>query len=718
MIDGTGFCMVICIIIGKEKKEVCDVLRNPFRDMDAKNLRRSSDLLKKQNDYQKIVNKRLNIAAIVTVLLFMVIAVRLIDIQVRQQDDYTTKLESYSMKKQVTSTPRGQMLDRNGNLIVKTVNSMNITYYPTEHATVDEQWELAMQFAKQFKVSGENLTFRDLQDAYITLHTDEKGYNDQANHLLSEEELKLSNDEIYQLKLSRINEAMINEEMNDETKAAWVVYSAMEVNSQSSHSRVILEGVDDDQVAYLTEHKSDYPGFDVDFSSWSREYPYENTFKDVIGQVTTSKQGLPSELMQYYTAKGYEMNARVGRSGLEQQYEDLLSGTSKVSTIKYDEDGTPIFTEVNPGKKGYDLQLTIDIKLQQKIDQILKTVLERHANNANRVDMNQLYVSLMNPNTGEIYAMSGQTRLDGDIVNYASGNYIVDYTPGSVVKGATVYMGLTEGVVTKNDTFNDSVAIQIQGTPAISSYSAHGWVNAVNALAVSSNIYMVNVALRLAGATYIPNGPLIVDDPASVYKKMRGYYSMFGLGVLTGLDIPNEQLGFRGSTGDAGNLLYFSFGQYDNYTPIQLLQYAATVANGGTKVEPRLVSGAYGVNSTSLVYTNNVEVLSTLPGAKDNIQTVQEGFRACVTTGNCGAKMRSSKYSIAAKTGTAEVTIEGGKASTNASMIGYWPYEKPEVAFVCSAPTSSNTTTGSSRLQTNICYDEIMPEVINAFYGE
>lgn len=694
------------------------MLRNPFRDLDAKNLRRSSDLLKKQNDYQKIVNKRLNIATIITVLLFMVVAARLIDIQVRQQDDYTTKLESYSLKKQVISTPRGQMLDRNGKLVVKTVNSMNITYFPIKGTSSDEQWELAQQFAKQFHVSGDDLTLRDLQDAYITLHTNEKGYNDQANHLLSEEEMKLSNDEIYQLKLSRITEAMINEEMDADTRAAWVVYSAMEVNSQSSHSRVILEGIDDDQVAYLTEHKSDYPGFDVDFSSWSREYPYESTFRDVIGQVTTSKQGLPSELMQYYTAKGYEMNARVGRSGLEQQYEDLLSGTSKVSTIKYDEDGIPIFTEVNSGKKGYDLQLTIDIELQQKIDQILKSVLERHANNANRPDMNSLYVSLMNPKSGEVYAMSGQTRLDGELINYASGNYIVDYTPGSVVKGATVYMGLAEGVVTRNDTFNDSVAIQIQGTPAISSYSKNGWVNAVSALAVSSNIYMVNVAMRLAGTSYIPNGPLLVDDPSAVYKKMRGYYSMFGLGVLTGLDVPNEQLGFTGSTGDAGSLLYFSFGQYDNYTPIQLLQYAATVANGGNKVQPRLVSGAYGVNSTSLVYTNGVEVLSTLSGEKDHIQTVQEGFRACVTSGNCGAKMRSSSHEIAAKTGTAEVTIEGGKPSTNASMIGYWPYNNPEVAFVCAAPTSSNTSTGGSRLQTNICYDEIMPEVIKAFYGE
>lgn len=694
------------------------MLRNPFRDMDAKNLRRSSDLLKKQNDYHKIVNKRLNIVALVTILIFVFIAGRLVDIQIRQQEDYATKLDSYSMKKQITSTPRGQFIDRNGTEVVKTVNSMNISYFPTKDITTKEQWELAQKFAQQFEVSTDSLTSRDLQDAYITLHTDENGKNDQANGLLTAEELKLDNDEVYQLKLSRITEDMVNEAIDEQTKAAWVVYSAMEVNSQSSHSRVILEDVDDQKVAYLTEHKSDFPGFDIDFSSWKREYPYDSTFRDILGQVTTNKQGLPAEQVQYYTAKGYEMNARVGKSGLEQQYEDLLSGTSKISTIKYDEDGIPIFTEINSGKKGYDVQLTIDIELQQKIDDILKSTLEKHESNTNRPDMNQLFVSLMNPNTGEIYAMSGMQRSNDDIINYASGNYIVGYTPGSVVKGATVYMGLNEGVVSKTDTFNDSESIRIAGTEEIASYSKHGIVDAVKALQVSSNIYMVNVAMRLAGATYVPNAPLNVEDASSVFSLMRRYYSMFGMGVLTGIDVPNEMLGFIGSDESVGNLLFFSFGQYDNYTPIQLLQYVSTIANNGKKVKPHLVSGAFGVNSDSLVYVNETEVMSTLADNNNNLATVQEGFHQCVigSGSNCGSKIAASGHDVAAKTGTAEVKVEG-RPSTNASLIGYWPYEAPEVSFVCAAPTSSNTNE-NGRLQANICYDEIMPEVIKAYYGE
>lgn len=699
------------------------MIRNPFRDIDAKNLRRSSDLLKKQNDYQKIVNKRLNVLTLVTILLFTAIAGRLIDIQIRQKDAYTTKLASYTSKKQTTSTPRGQFIDRNGLVAVGTVSAMNITYFAPENTTSDEQWELAMKFAKQFQVSGEELTLRDLQDAYISLHKGENGYLDRANHLLSSEELKLSNDEIYKLKLERITQDMVDAELDADTRAAWVVYSAMEVNNQSSHARVILEDVNDEQVAYLTEHKSDFQGFDVDFSSWLREYPYGSTLRDVFGQVTTSKQGLPSELQQYYQALGYEMNSSVGRSGLEQQYESLLSGTPKVSTIKYDEEGNAIFTEVNAGKKGYDIQLTIDMALQEKIDTILENTMKSQASNANRPDMNKLFVTLMNPNTGEIYSMNGIMKTsDGELINYASGNYLEGYTPGSIVKGATVYMGLNEGVVSPTESIYDEPMI-IQGTPSISSYRNLGSVNAVTALEKSSNIYMAHIAIRLAGSRYVKGGPLYVEDATKTFDLMHRYYSMFGLGVLTGLDVPNEMLGYSGYTKTAGNLLYYSFGQYDNYTPIQIVQYASTIANGGKKVKPRLVSGAFGVNSDSLVYTNDAEVMSTVYGNLDYIDTVKQGFRACVTSGNyCGPKMKSVGHDVAAKTGTAEVTVtlENGttRNSTNASLIGFAPVDNPEIAFVCAAPTSSNVGATGSELQQNICYDQIMPEVIKAYYGE
>ena len=79
-----------------------------------------------------------------------------------------------------------------------------------------------------------------------------------------------------------------------------------------------------------------------------------------------------------------------------------------------------------------------------------------------------------------------------------------------------------------------------------------------------------------------------------------------------------------------GLLLDYSIGQYDNYTPIQLVQYAATIANGGKKVQPKLVNTATEVNTDYTVYENKTQVLSALPGSKEDLETIQMGFREVV----------------------------------------------------------------------------------------
>ena len=90
------------------------MIRNPFRDLDQKKLSRSSDVLKTQNDYFKIVNRRIFIFGIIICLIFAVVSVRLVFLQIRNQEDYAAKLENYSSQKQTDSTARGEMVDRNG----------------------------------------------------------------------------------------------------------------------------------------------------------------------------------------------------------------------------------------------------------------------------------------------------------------------------------------------------------------------------------------------------------------------------------------------------------------------------------------------------------------------------------------------------------------------------------------------------------------------------
>ena len=687
------------------------MIRNPFRDLDQKKLSRSSDVLKTQNDYFKIVNRRIFIFGIIICLIFAVVSVRLVFLQIRNQEDYAAKLENYSSQKQTDSTARGEMVDRNGKVIAKTVSSHNIVYFPPKDTTSEEQWKLAQTFAKDFKVDHKGMTNSDYQDLYMFLHKDEKGNKDSGKNLLSEQEKETLTAEEQEKKIrSRITMKMVNELADDDIKDAFSVYLSMR-KLPNNQNKVILEDVDSDSVAKLMENKDKYRGFDVNLGSWKREYPYKDTLRDVLGSITTSKQGVPSELRSYYEAMGYSLTDRVGQSGLEKQYEDLLSGTPRVSEISYDSDGTAIMNETSSGKNGYDLHLTIDVELQKKVDDILEDTLKKYAGTAGREKFKKAIVVLMNPQTGEIYAMSGKyLDEDGKIQNYSSGAYLDAFASGSVVKGATVYMMLDQGIQTRYSTEQDE-QMKIAGTPFKQSFNTYGTVNSIRALAVSSNVYMFKSVIKLAGGNYVYNQPLgITNEMAQkTFKLMRNYYSMFGLGTKTGLDVPNEAQGFTGNTMNPGLLLDYSIGQYDNYTPIQLVQYAATIANGGKKVQPKLVNTATEVNTDYTVCENKTQVLSALPGSKEDLETIQMGFREVVAGEHAIDPIKSLDVQVAAKTGTAEV-----EDFTNASLVGYAPYDKEaKVAFACSVPESA---TNDQSVAGNLCAYNIMPEVLKEFF--
>lgn len=687
------------------------MIRNPFRDLDQKKLSRSSDVLKTQNDYFKIVNRRIFIFGIIICLIFAVVSVRLVFLQIRNQEDYAAKLENYSSQKQTDSTARGEMVDRNGKVIAKTVSSHNIVYFPPKDTTSEEQWKLAQTFAKDFKVDHKGMTNSDYQDLYMFLHKDEKGNKDSGKNLLSEQEKETLTAEEQEKKIrSRITMKMVNELADDDIKDAFSVCLSMR-KLPNNQNKVILEDVDSDSVAKLMENKDKYRGFDVNLGSWKREYPYKDTLRDVLGSITTSKQGVPSELRSYYEAMGYSLTDRVGQSGLEKQYEDLLSGTPRVSEISYDSDGTAIMNETSSGKNGYDLHLTIDVELQKKVDDILEDTLKKYAGTAGREKFKKAIVVLMNPQTGEIYAMSGKyLDEDGKIQNYSSGAYLDAFASGSVVKGATVYMMLDQGIQTRYSTEQDE-QMKIAGTPFKQSFNTYGTVNSIRTLAVSSNVYMFKSVIKLAGGNYVYNQPLgITNEMAQkTFKLMRNYYSMFGLGTKTGLDVPNEAQGFTGNTMNPGLLLDYSIGQYDNYTPIQLVQYAATIANGGKKVQPKLVNTATEVNTDYTVYENKTQVLSALPGSKEDLETIQMGFREVVAGEHAIDPIKSLDVQVAAKTGTAEV-----EDFTNASLVGYAPYDKEaKVAFACSVPESA---TNDQSVAGNLCAYNIMPEVLKEFF--
>lgn len=674
----------------------------------------------KKVSIDKVISNRILILSGFIIAAFLVIFLRLVYLQVYSYEDYTAKKDDYTSIKQYTSAPRGQIYDCKGRVLAKTVVSHNIVYTSPNNMTTEDYQLYAKRIVKVFKVSAKDFSDQDKKEAYITwksfLDYDDDEYA--ANHLLTEKELKQyqsgawGNDaesKRYAILMKRITDKEIGEMTQAQLKMC-VIYQRMVENTSSGQENTILEDVSDDDVAYLVEHKSEFPGFDVDFGGWKREYPYGESLKDILGGVSTSTQGLPSESLDEYLAKGYQYNAPVGTSGLEYQYNDLLSGTPQIAKITYDSNGLAQKEVIQSATKGYDIYLSIDIDLQQTLDDTIKSTLNEYAGTKNRENFKSMFATMLNPNDGSILAMSGyQIDLDTkEMTYYASGNYNSLVNPGSSIKGVTVYMGESEGVVTPGEVINDEV-MNIGGQE-FASYENHGPVNDVTALEVSSNVYMFHIAIRLGGGTYEEGEPLNISDVQGTINKMRWYYSMFGLGNITGIDVPNEVSGYMGYGTEPGMLLNYSIGQFDMYSPLQLAVYAATVANGGNVWQTRLMQYATEVNSDEVVDVNEKNLKSTLPEKNaEYLVRVQEGFKACGSSGYCGDDLSTIEEGVSAKTGTAEVENEW----TTANLVGYAPSDDPTVAFACSAPTSS---VNDSSVAPNACANYVMPTVIRKYF--
>lgn len=665
---------------------------------------------------QKTVSKRILALSLIILGLFAVLLARLIWLQVIENRAYTEKKDDYTSVRQYNSPPRGQIYDRNGKVLAKTVVSHNFVYTSPQGMSYDDYEFYADRIVHVFDMDPDQFSTRDKQEAYMTwtgwLDPEDERY--QARNLLSAAQRELldsgemSESERYAALMKKIGDEQISE-MSDEDLAKAVIYQRMTSNIAAGQESVILEDVSDADAAYLVEHKTEFPGFDVDFGGWKREYPYGETLSDVIGTVSSSTEGLPADKLEYYTARGYQLNAPVGKSGLELQYNDLLAGREEISLVTYNSNGLAQTEVIQQAQKGYDIVISIDIELQQTMDDVVKSTLQSNAGTRRRENFSSLFMCMMEPENGSLLALSGyQMDLETRKLTYfASGNYTSLVNPGSSIKGATVYMGLTEGVVQPQETIMDEV-MNIGGEE-FGSFNNYGAVDARRALSVSSNVYMFNIAIRLAGGSYVNGQPLSLPNAQETFVKMRQYYSMFGLGNATGLDIPGEVDSYVGVGSNPGLLLNFAIGQFDMCTPVQLMQYISVIAEDGRMYEPHFFQYAQEVNSEEVVDMKTKNLKNTVPeGTEDNIKVVQDGMRACVTDGNCGEKLKNLEQPMAAKTGTAEVGDW-----TTANLVGYGPVDDPKVSFACSAPLSS---VNSKDVAPNICGSDVVPPVLEKYF--
>ncbi|WP_337445667.1 penicillin-binding protein 2 [Ornithinibacillus scapharcae] len=463
------------------------------------------------------------------------------------------------------------------------------------------------------------------------------------------------------------------------------------------------KNVTPEEYARVAEHLAVLPGINAT-TDWIREYPFEGTFKNLIGNVTTEKEGIPAERVDFYLAKGYNRNDRVGENGLEAQYEDLLRGRKEQVQYTMDKSGVILDSKVVvPGESGKDLILTIDMEFQKKVDEILQSELKEATKGGKNRHLREAIAVVMDPNTGELLAVSGQ-RFDENQNKLSDSSYNALYAshrPGSTVKGATVLAGYESGVISPGHTEYDR-PIKVKGTPTKGSWKDLGLVNDLDALRRSSNVYMFHIAMMMGGEYNYYEGKKIRFNPQA-FEDMRNYFRQFGLGVETGVDFPYEENGLVGSLKDGGLLMDFAIGQYDTYTAMQLAQYVSTIANGGYRVQPHFLKEVRNptleAETLGSVYrTMNTNVLNKIVMDENLIKRVQEGFRQVFQEpgGTAYSYFRGTDFNAAGKTGTAQNDLykNGNHYKTvNLTMVAYAPYDNPEIAISVIVPNLDETTT-------------------------
>lgn len=656
-----------------------------------------------KNKQDNIVSRRL-IGLLCVVLAFTsIMAFRLGYIQFVQADELEVKLEQYGTTTYSTDAPRGEIVDRNYTKLVDNVNVISATYYAPKKISDDVLKESANFLAKTINLDVNNtdiISERAKKDYFIMFH------EDVADSLITDEERKQAQGQdnsskvIYNLQIERITPELINQYMDaNDIKYAHFYYL---MNNCTSGSTVLAEGLTDEEASIIGENSGILPGITIT-TDWSRQKLYGFSFSQVLGSVTTKKQGLPAELRNELLALGYQNDARVGVSGLEQQYEDILRGNDSSYTLDYDSDGNPIITNVTSGTAGANIRLSIDWELQQFADQVIENELK--ACNANNKHFNKMFLTLMDPQTGEIIVMSGKTinKETGEVSDYAAGNYLDANLIGSTIKGGSLYVGFKNNLITPNTYFMDE-PIKIKNTAEKKSWKSFGNINEVDAIAYSSNVYMFRIAMLLGGAEYIYDGPLKINQEA--FDTLRRDLGELGLGVKTGLDVPNEALGYRGHNRASGLLLDAMIGQYDAYTNIQLAQYACTLANGGKRVQPKLFLDSYTTDDEGNVETNyssDTTVLDDVSNQATAFGRIKEGMRACVTRdqGTCHSYWSTKSYTTWAKTGTAEIYDYPDTENDypNHLQIGYIAADEssePVLVFACLAFRQTYASNGGS----------------------
>ncbi len=500
---------------------------------------------------------------------------------------------------------------------------------------------------------------------------------------------------------------------------------------------ILANNVDQTVSAYLAERQRDFPGISLQ-KTYLRSYPEGAAAAHILGQ--TGRIG-PTEL-QAYRRKGYQGDEVVGKGGVEQQYEEFLTGTPGRSVVEVDAAGEPQGREYISSRApvpGRNIQLSIDIKTQKALEAGL-------ADAAAVTGAKGAAGVAMDPRTGEVLALASYPTFNPEIfvqrkekeitrINRDEERPLLDraiqgvYPAGSTFKPITAAAGIGGGELGVDEELESPADITLHKQVFRNfELHSHGMVTLPTALEVSSDTFFYQVADRLWKAQDEKTRDFPLQDEAR----------QFGLGEDTGIDLPSETpalvpdplwkkrhfVGTDPSTGQpytnfdrswlAGDTIQLGVGQgYLQVTPVQMAVAYAAIANGGTVVTPTVGRRVLDPNGRV------VQQLSAgRPTRQVNIAGLEQIREGLYLAANGPEGTSTSVFAnlpddakVAGKTGTAE---PGDGGEDHSWFVGYAPYDDPSIVVAvvierggtganAAAPVACRTMGANLGFDGNLC---------------
>ena len=579
------------------------------------------------------------------------------------------------------TAPRGRILDTNGKILVDNIGIKSLIYNKLNISS-EEEIKIVKSLSKLIMVD-------DIIDDYNKRYYYYLCNQSKIDNLVSKDMLTkyenriIGSKELLESKLSLISDDELNKVNNMEAKLFFLMN-----DGYSYDDKIIKEDLTDDE--YININKANLKGIRTDIT-WERYYPYGNTLKDIFGSVSSIKQGIPYELKNHYLNKGYTLKDRVGINNLEYIYDDYLKGTK----AKYQNENNHLI-KVKDAIKGHDIVLSIDIDIQNNIENILEKEMLKAKKATNTKYYNSSFIIVSNPNNGGVMALVGK-KIDNNqtFVDYSYYNIINSYSMGSVVKGASISVGYKYNLIDENTKVMDSCVILKNQKPKCS-WKSLGSLNDIRALKMSSNYFQYLIAIKLTGNKY--HAGISINANQNHFNIYRDIFKSYGLGTTTGIDLTGEVTGVKGTKISDDLLLNFAIGNYDTYTPIELSQYINTIAVS-KRSQMHLLKEVLN-NDGSIYYSKENNILNVAPISEKYLNRIREGFKA-VNTGGTGQGYTNIKTTSAGKTGTSESFMDTNgdniidTKTTTITYAMYAPLDNPKYSIIMVSPNIKYTNKNS-----------------------